>query len=122
MVTIVLLKTLGFFYLLSSILMIIKNDTLDLLKNSLSKSDLLNRGLIGLLFSILILVTHHDLVWDVSMMLTIIGVLGIVKSVVSILYPDYVIKKINNMTARNYKLRLVFSTFLSFILLYFAYK
>jgi hypothetical protein len=102
--------------------MIIKNDTLDLLKNSLSKSDLLNRGLIGLLFSILILVTHHDLVWDVSMMLTIIGVLGIVKSVVSILYPDYVIKKINNMTARNYKLRLVFSTFLSFMLLYFAYK
>ncbi len=120
--TIILLKTLGFFYLFTSVLMILKPNVIDLFKNSVSEYNLLNRGLTGLLFSILILVIHNDFVWDISIIITLIGLLGVIKSIVLILYPDYVIKKVNNMTALNYKLRLVFSTFLSFILLYGAYR
>ena len=122
MFTLVLIKTFGFFYLLSSILLLLKQDALKVFKASISKENLLNRGLYGLLISILILVTHHDIVWGVSIIVTIIGVLGMLKSVVSILYPDSIIKKLNNMTIKDFRNRIIFTLIMSLVLLYFAYK
>jgi len=122
MTIIILLKTLGFYYLTVSFLMLIRKGTLDLIKQSYSISRLFNQGIISLLFSILLLVLYHDFIWDRTVIITIIGCLGLIKSTILILYPDYIINRLNNMTIQLFRIRLFISFLVGILLLYAAFK
>lgn len=119
---IILLKTLGFFYIITSCIFFLKKDLIDVIKQTTTKNTLLYLGLFSLLFSIFLLVINHNLSWDLTALISLIGFLGIIKAVVMILYPYYYIKRLSNITFKSFRIRLLFSFILGVLLLYTAYK
>ena len=119
---IILLKTLGLFYIITSCIFFLKKDLIDVIKQTTTIITLFYQGLFSLLFSIFLLVINHDLSWDLTLLISLIGFLGIIKAIVMILYPDYYIKRLSTITFKSFRIRLFFSFILGLILLYAAYK
>jgi len=124
--SIFLAKTIGLYLVIVSAALMLKADEfkpvmLDMLKNS---SLVLFSGIMALIFGILIVVSHNIWVMDWRVIITLLGWLTLLKGVVRLFYPEFVMKKatmcIENKTF--YTIMMLITLFIGLVLLYFGYS
>jgi hypothetical protein len=118
---IILIKTIAIWLIIYSVLILFKPDFLSLMKSIYSKSSLFHTGIVYLFFSIFLLLTNYETPTDYSLIITIISISGIIKSCVIIIFPAYVIRRIDKMTLLVLRIRALIGFSLGVLLLYSIY-
>jgi hypothetical protein len=116
---IILTKTMGIWLIIYSVLILFKSDLLSLMK-SISESSLFLWGLAYLFFFIFLLLTNYESPNDYNVLMTIISVLGILKSFLLMLFPDYSLRSMERITLLELRIRGLFALCLG-LLLYSIY-
>ena len=117
---IILIKTMGIWLIIYSVLILFKPDLLSLMK-SISKSSLFLSGIAYLFFFIFLLLTNYETPHDYSVLITLISILGILKSIVLMLFPDYALRRIEIITLFELRIRALVGLCLGILLLYSIY-
>lgn len=125
LLSIFLAKTIGLYLVIVSTAFMLKVDEfkpvmLDMLKNP---SLVLSSGILALILGILIVVTHNVWVMDWRVIITLLGWLTLLKGVIRLFYPEFVMKKatkcVENKTS--YNIIMLITLLIGLTLLYFGY-
>ncbi|MBX9620703.1 MAG: hypothetical protein K2X28_01500 [Alphaproteobacteria bacterium] len=123
--SIFLAKTIGLYLLIVSTAFMLKADEfkpmmLDMLKN---QSIVSFSGILALIFGILIVVSHNIWVMDWRVIITILGWLTLLKGVMRLFYPEFVMKKATKCVENkaSYNIMMLITLFIGLVLLYFGY-
>ncbi len=123
--SIFLAKTIGLYLVIVSAAFMLKANELkpmilDMLKNP---SLVLFSGILALIFGILIVVSHNVWVMDWRVIITLLGWLTLLKGVVRLFYPEFVMRKaimcIENKAF--YTIMMLITLLIGLVLLYFGY-
>ncbi|MBX9786110.1 MAG: hypothetical protein K2Y08_02115 [Alphaproteobacteria bacterium] len=123
--SIFLAKTIGLYLVIVSVAFMLKASELkpmmlDMLKNP---SLLLFSGILALILGILIVVSHNIWVMDWRVIITILGWLTLLKGVMRLFYPEFVIKKTVKCVEdkASYNIMMLITLLIGLVLLYFGY-
>ncbi len=123
--SIFLAKIIGLYLVIISAAFMLKADEfkpmmLDMLKNP---SLVLFSSILALIFGILIVVSHN--IWDMDwrVIITILGWLTLLKGVMRLFYPEFVMKKVTKCVENkaSYTIMMLITLFIGLVLLYFGY-
>ena len=123
--SIFLAKTIGLYLVIVSTALMLKADEfkpmmLEMLKNPSLVSF---SGILTLIFGILIVVSHNIWVMDWRVIITILGWLTLLKGIMRLFYPEFVMKKATKCVENkaSYNIMMLITLFIGLVLLYFGY-
>lgn len=101
-ISIFLAKVLGLYLLIMAIAMLVNGQRFRNMVNEVSGNALIFfSGIMALIIGILIVVSHNIWVTDWRVIITIIGWLALIKGIVRLLFPEFVMKKVRVFVENN---------------------